>query len=367
MHTRNILASCSERGLGGEYSSSGISRASRSTGEEQLSCWCRTARRGHKRRDGAMGLRIAVLSDLHCHPASVQPCGSLLLSDALRRPEKQHPVQALLDAISADSIEADLVLLSGDITYQIDRQGIISGWAFAKEISAALGAEILVPTIGNHDVDSRSSHQEYPNPFHIAENFSLEFPTCDRYQQNDFWKKGACLVRQQEYAVLSINSSMKHFRETDCRKGGVSDECLDHIRALCREKALPDLRIAVCHHHPILHDDVSGGDESVMDRGDKLMSVLDELDFSILVHGHKHTPRLRYARPGAKRKRDEADGAESGRRERPGRDADRLGTGFRPDNRRFGRTTPDFGLSGAWATARRRFGDGSRRGLCGGR
>lgn len=246
-----------------------------------------------------MCLRIAIISDLHCHPESHDPTGTLLFSDGLRKPEHQHPVQSLLSLIRKESLAADLVLLPGDITFQANAQGLISGWGFAREITAALGAEVLAPTLGNHDVDSRKTHAQHPNPFHMAAHFHPEFPSPDEDEQNMFWTSGIRLIRGERWAVLCINSAMEHFSEDECDHGSITETCLNSIRSSCQTLPNGILRIAMSHHHPLTDEDTSDPKVDAMRKGDALLALLAELNFSLFVHGHKHKPRLRYADGGS--------------------------------------------------------------------
>lgn len=107
-----------------------------------------------------MGITIAVLSDLHCHHSSCQPTESLLITDADRSPPSQHPVSGLFELIEKHGLVADALLMAGDLTNKVDRQGIISGWDFVQDIARALKADILAPTLVNHDVISRISTED---------------------------------------------------------------------------------------------------------------------------------------------------------------------------------------------------------------
>src|SRR5688500_15526069 len=100
-----------------------------------------------------MTFRLAVVSDLHCHPTDKKPQQSFLLSDGLRSPPNEHPVESLKRAIAVDGLTVDVMLAPGDFTDQINRQGLVSGWEFVKEIGTALHASLTVSTLGNHDVD----------------------------------------------------------------------------------------------------------------------------------------------------------------------------------------------------------------------
>ena len=88
-----------------------------------------------------MELSLAIVSDLHCHHSSQTPAKSLLLTDSDRWPSSHHPVQSLRELIDTHSLQANILVMPGDITNEVDRQGMISGWGFIQEIAVALGRD----------------------------------------------------------------------------------------------------------------------------------------------------------------------------------------------------------------------------------
>lgn len=60
---------------------------------------------------------------------------------------------------------------------------------------------------------------------------------------------------------------------------------------------LKDVRVAMVHHHPIAHEKLDLGAEDLLLNGDQLVELLEEHKFGVIIHGHKHHPRIRYA-PG---------------------------------------------------------------------
>jgi hypothetical protein len=58
-------------------------------------------------------------------------------------------------------------------------------------------------------------------------------------------------------------------------------------------------QIALLHHHPIQHEDLGLGAEDLLENGSRLVDILDDHDFDLIIHGHKHHPKLSYAPGGA--------------------------------------------------------------------
>src|SRR5215213_2128125 len=121
--------------------------------------------------------KIAVLSDFHCHHSSETPHDSFYLSDQVRIPALHHPLQSLLDFIRDAELKADALVVPGDLTNKIHPQGLHSAWSAVQEIAAALNAESVAVTIGNHDVDSRRDLGS--DPFELPRNFHPSFPIAD--------------------------------------------------------------------------------------------------------------------------------------------------------------------------------------------
>lgn len=243
-----------------------------------------------------MEITIAIVSDLHCHHSSQQPAESLLITDADRSPSSQHPVEALLELIETTGIRADALLMPGDLTNRVDPQGIQSGWTFVREIASALRAKIVAPTLGNHDVISRRATQD---PFHLARGLRPMFPTASSPVWDGFWARGFCFLEQDDTRILVVNSVASHTNAESAKQGLVTNQQLDDIARSLVGMTPKTFQISVCHHHPILHEDVDLGKDDVMENGSLLTALLSEHGFDLAVHGHKHHPKLTYA-PGAR-------------------------------------------------------------------
>ena len=238
-------------------------------------------------------LNFAVISDFHCHHSSQGAAKTLLLSDAERSPSSQHPVEALLDLIKVTSLKADILLMPRDLTNAVDPQGMLSGWGFVQEIGSALGASCIAPTLGNHDVISR---QPCDDAFKLARRLrSPKFPSADEQAFDQFWSKGFFVVDGEQWRVLAVNSVASHTTEESAKQGLVTPHQLDSIQNFLSSATPKAVQVAMCHHHPILHEDIGLGKSDVMENGSLLVETLSKYGFSLLVHGHKHHPKLTYS------------------------------------------------------------------------
>ncbi|MGJ8643692.1 MAG: metallophosphoesterase family protein [Luteolibacter sp.] len=236
--------------------------------------------------------KFAVISDLHCHPSSQEIWGSYYHCDGLRSPIKNHPVAALNLLIKEAKLQADLLLLPGDFTDQINQQGFVTAWQDCREIAENMGAIGILATIGNHDVDSRKNKSS--DPFEIPKGLHENFPIKDPTARNEFWSNGFYIQDHGNVRTLVVNSVHSHHDVEKARLGEVTDTQLERIKEVLDGLEPIDHKIALCHHHPVQHEALGLGSGDLMAGGDVFSEFLNDQGFSIIVHGHKHYPRLRY-------------------------------------------------------------------------
>src|SRR6185436_4469349 len=144
-------------------------------------------------------ISFAVMSDLHCHHSRSFPkdasaksfeVETYLLSDKLRNPSKEHPIESLIEVIKSKELQADFLLCPGDITNKVDIQGFITGWEFINQIAEAfdIKKENLIATLGNHDADSRYKISD--DVFEQARGIKRNFPVKDDKLCQSFWADG---------------------------------------------------------------------------------------------------------------------------------------------------------------------------------
>ena len=247
-------------------------------------------------------LKIAVISDLHCHPEQKEFAknNTLLFSDKLRSPIIEHPVENLLEVIEKDELEVNLVLSPGDFTHQSDKQGFFSGWSYVNEIARALNADDVIATVGNHDIDSRLSFSNYS--FDIPKKISQNFPI-NKKKIKSFWDTGFTFVEEEDFQILVVNSTHFHTHyneknpmENPAVKGRMDATQIEQIEQYLAANNHPcKIKIALVHHHPIQHSRLELGEHDFIENGDAFLGVLGKYRFDLLIHGHKHDPWLRYA------------------------------------------------------------------------
>lgn len=246
-----------------------------------------------------MKLKIAIFSDFHCHSLerNKNTQESYLLTD-IEIDVYQDPFESLIKLIEDGSdLSSDILILPGDFANKCDPDGLEQGWAIAKNIGALLKVEAIIPTVGNHDVDSRKTY--HTDPFHHIKTFAKDFPFPESSMNERFWRQGYIIIENDRYRILNINSVHSHTDEEMAKKGLISQEALNQIERELDGSSIDKINIAICHHNPIEHSHYNTGSKDFMHNGDELISILDRMNFDLIIHGHKHDPRIRYAQGGA--------------------------------------------------------------------
>lgn len=210
-------------------------------------------------------------------------------------PPTHHPIQALLGLIASDphAKQAEAVVIPGDLTNKASAEGLSTAWSLCREVASALDAPILVPALGNHDVDSRKDAN--PDPFYIARTIDPSFPFSDRTISSEYFSSGSCVLSLNDRVqLIAINSAIDHHDEPSAKRGKFTEERIAAVYNKLKEARPAPIRIAVLHHHPILHSSPVIGSRDVIDTGDILLDALRKAGCGLVIHGHKHHPRIRY-------------------------------------------------------------------------
>jgi predicted phosphodiesterase len=208
-----------------------------------------------------------------------------------RKPSTQHPVVSMLNLIDNENIESDVLLCLGDLGDKADEQGIASAWGFSEEIKAKLKAEIKIGIPGNHDVNSRKNNAK--DAFTYVKNFHESFPTDIENLNTKFWELGYCTYEFKDCLFLLINTVHNHDCELNANTSLIKKTTLEEIGKELKIKENYKYKICLLHHHPIKHSNISNyKDSDSIEKGDDLISLLVANRFNIVIHGHKHQPRI---------------------------------------------------------------------------
>jgi hypothetical protein len=244
-------------------------------------------------------IRIAVVSDLHAHSEAKNTPSFLDLRD-VATPVLQHPVLALKELISSGGLTADLLLSPGDLGHQASTLGIRYAWNELQDLGIQLGANLVTATAGNHDMDSRHLHTEFAADRtlkSLTPPFPLPEPQWDKY-----WARHFAVVEEDSYRLLLLNSSAYHGNQPNEKNHGRIDTfTLEQIENQLKASTSRNLNILLCHHHPHQHSEIKLGEDDVMKNGQLLLDVLGSGKYGhwIVIHGHKHHPKVTYAAGGS--------------------------------------------------------------------
>jgi predicted phosphodiesterase len=239
-------------------------------------------------------LTVAIISDLHCHKEKANP-DSYFVAGSLRRARGRHPVQDVLDLIKMEKLTADSLLVGGDLTNQADQEGLSQAWESALEIGRELQCSSIIPVLGNHDIESRRPDGGSDrDPSYIARNLRPGFPFPRDEDCASFFSDGFCVLPLSDQAQLvAINTVIGHLDVKSAMSGTFDMARIDALRKSLHKQLNAPIRLAMMHHHPLLHNGPFLLDRDVLPTGDALLSALKDTGCRFIIHGHKHLARLR--------------------------------------------------------------------------
>lgn len=238
----------------------------------------------------------AVVSDLHCRLATDHD-DSYLVVGAPRLPAGRHPVESLLVLLRAQNITADALLIPGDLANRASREGLNDGWNLSLEIGHQLGVGAIVPVVGNHDISTHPTappEPPAPPPFEHVQNLRQDFPFSDPAANASYFAHGFCVVRVGDTEILALNSVIDQTSPETAKRGGFSATRIAYMEHALAGTLHSPFRVALLHHHPMLHTGPYLNDNDVIENGDELRASLRRLGCRLVVHGHKHTARLSF-------------------------------------------------------------------------
>ncbi len=245
-------------------------------------------------------VRIAVASDLHAHPGS-DPSPSHLDTTQEEALTFHHPISALLDLIRKNSLTANLLLSPGDLGDKANPAGVAYAWAALSKLATELHCDVYTATAGNHDLDSRLNDTEY-DPEHLLKGLTPSFPLQDEALNDKYWARAYSIRDANPVRLVLLNSSAYHgYTEIEKNHGRVSAQTLKQLASDLKLRGPMPLNILLCHHHPHQHSELELGEADVMKHGQQLLDLLGSGEYGrwLVIHGHKHHPKIAYAAGGS--------------------------------------------------------------------
>lgn len=249
-------------------------------------------------------LKIAVLTDLHAFPGKQDdraPSWIALGED--QGNARSNPFAGLNSLISTHGLEADLVVCCGDMGDKASPEGQQYVWREVTALKSALKAQMAVGTAGNHDLDSRFQYTQYDARGQI-QSLDPPFPISDEMKWMEYWSKNFTKFDVDGARIVLLNTAAYHgYTKADgnpeYHHGRVSDRTIDKLVSSLKIEGERSTNILICHHHPFKNDMINIADYSQMENGDRLINELvgSRTGPWLIVHGHKHMPRVFYG-PG---------------------------------------------------------------------
>lgn len=248
-------------------------------------------------------LTVAVLSDLHCFSESDPkrkemkwPTPSFFSADAKPVTLRGDPIVDLERLITGTpALHADLLLCPGDLGDRASSTGIAHSWTWLGKIGTALGVTRIASTVGNHDLD----HEHY-EPDGQLKSLSPLFPINDAAQRAVYWTDHFAVIEDPLYRLLLLNSSAFHAKDPpEKNHGRIGERTLLQLQSLLATSERKPIQLLLCHHHPHQHADYGLGEHDVMTYGQHLLDCLGKHGLWLVVHGHKHHPKLTHAAGGS--------------------------------------------------------------------
>lgn len=249
-------------------------------------------------------LKIAIISDLHVgsgsRAADLWPSGTGASLDP-------RYLENFLAFLTKSSIEADLLILPGDVAHlaQPDEFELASQVLFKIADALKVSHDRIYYVPGNHDVDWSVLAKLSPDPtgLRLAMRWApLRNPP---WLFDKILRRGHRHLLDEPFAyttwstpsafVLGFNSASHDLPDSKVHHGLVTQETLDDARAhLAGQDLSGVVRIGLVHHHPLQYSDPvpNEPDFSAMTNAGNLLNLLHDFKFDLLIHGHKHAPRL---------------------------------------------------------------------------
>jgi predicted phosphodiesterase len=198
-------------------------------------------------------------------------------------------------------LESDLLLCPGDLGHQASPVGIQYAWKELHSVGQLLNAKTVTATAGNHDIDSRYLGDDHA-PEHILKGLVPQFPFSDDTLTDRYWGRAYAILDKEDYRLLVLNSSAYHGNTpVEKNHGRVDRQTLNEIEKDLKLRDRKEVNIFLCHHHPQQHSELELGEDDYMRHGQLLLNLLGSGHFGdwIVIHGHKHHPKITYAAGGA--------------------------------------------------------------------
>ena len=249
-------------------------------------------------------IRLAVISDIHAGDGArakdLCPEGS---PGRDKKPDDNY-IEKFLQFLKASNLEADYLLLPGDVTDRAKPNEVQVASNFIARVCEVLnlGLDRVLFVPGNHDVDWSVIDPTDTTGVRRAQRYvpiqAEKFCFGAIVAQGEgcvFEAPHFTVWSRPDLLVIGYNSS-HHDEPAKFHHGLLDASHYEEMRAALAKlpASREQLRVFLIHHHMRQYDDPTpdSPDASIMVNAEKLQSLLLEFGFDLMVHGHRHLPRF---------------------------------------------------------------------------
>ncbi|MBC3877399.1 metallophosphoesterase [Undibacterium sp. FT79W] len=266
-------------------------------------------------------VKIAVVSDLHfCNQRAVGTGSehSHIVLQRIKETGGKNPWADLQDLVRGENLRADLLLCPGDITTHAAHGPLKAAWSELIDLGEKLNVKSTACATGNHDVSSRYKDDnlnpihDLDNPHDLFENLKMlkpDYPLhitgeqttspAGRNRRVHYFGADFVVYEDDTVRLVVFNSCARHITEnTSYERGSIAHSTLAELEIQLKEMTATKINIFLSHHHPIVHTQDGVGTYDFIHNGDLLLERLADHGDWIVIHGHKHDGKIRYA-PGS--------------------------------------------------------------------
>ncbi len=256
-------------------------------------------------------MKLLVLSDLHigneARSTDLCPHTSDKEGDVGRDRNFVDSFLAFIDANNETFSDLSALIITGDISNRAHPKEFELANKVIRRIANHLNIKdqgiFFVP--GNHDVhwrvmelDPREYWRKHRyGPFKDQEGVLIERLTQARYGSL-FEEPYFTAWIDNDLCIIAINTASHDSPEKAVHHGLVPLVTIDTLKSFLEEtpEIKEKMRVCLMHHHPIMYSEVQSeaADLSTAVNAENLMTILNNHDFDLIVHGHKHNPRASY-------------------------------------------------------------------------
>lgn len=255
--------------------------------------------------------KLAIISDLHVGKAranDLNPNGTESYAD-------DHFLRTFVEFVQKESLTADYLLIPGDMSNTGNPKELKLASSIIEQCAEALSITFdnifFVP--GNHDVnwnisglDDEDGDEYHELRYEPLKNKRLLFHKLLQSCQYEFYDSPYFSYKENDDVfVLAYNSTWDDGPKKRPHYGMISKDHIKKMDSMLSELNLAEknVKLFMVHHHPINYSSPNDHiDFSSMQNAEDLLDLLHRHEFDILIHGHKHYPRLKSTNFGGYKK-----------------------------------------------------------------